>query len=92
VPLLSSDLEMEAWDVSKLIGAHVVFSADDAEGASHEARGTIVAVLNQHSAEKEAEATNLSEFSVKTDAGQVISALGSSFSRIDPAVGQTVAS
>jgi hypothetical protein len=74
-----------SWDVSALVGARVLFPAKDAEGAAHEARGTIVGVLQAKAAETEAEATNGSEFSVKTDAGLVMTVPGSEFSRIDHA-------
>ncbi len=76
---------MGSWDVSTLVGARVLFPAKDAAGSAHETRGTIVGVLQAKPAETEAEATNGSEFSVKTDAGLVMTVPGSEFSRIDHA-------
>ena len=76
---------MGSWDVTALVGARVLFPAKDAEGAAHEARGTIVGVLQAKAANTEAEATNGSEFSVKTDSGLVMTVPGSEFSRIDHA-------
>jgi hypothetical protein len=73
---------MTPWDVSKLIGARVLFPAKDVGGNFGEIWGTITGILDTHLSEREAMATNLSEFSVRIDTGELLHIRGQSFARI----------
>jgi hypothetical protein len=73
---------MALWDVSNLIGGRALIPVTDGNGNYSEVWGTITEVVDVFRSEDETLATNLSEFSLKTDAGEVIKARGHSFAQL----------